>query len=75
MLNFYMVEPEEFDYYEYDSFVVLAKNKEEALKIVLERIKSEWYPLYHNFKTGVTVELIEADKPGIVLGSFNAMIK
>ena len=65
MNKIYLVKTDDLSYDYYDSFVVIAKNEEEAIKLCEEEAG--------NFnKLNTTIIEIIPDNPRIVLGSFNA---
>lgn len=63
-MNIYLVSrTDDVDYDEYDSFVVVAENEDDALKLVKDNLFK---------KETVKIEKIATDKEQVVLGSFNA---
>lgn len=84
-LNIYLVSTtEDVDYDEYDSFVVAAASKAEALLVAREVIVPEedrkYYDRYlHKFAIGTAeIEFLgqldskQKQEPGVILGSYNA---
>jgi hypothetical protein len=66
-----MVKAEENYYGQFDSFVVLAENKGEALRMVFEKLEDVWVNWGRNdFYEGATVKIIKTNKPCIVLESY-----
>lgn len=72
-MNVYLVIPDDYGYDEYDSCTVVAKDREEAIKMANEdcrpagfepRFKSHQYPL-----TAIEIDL---STKGIISSSFNA---
>lgn len=62
----------EYDYDQYDSFIVVAENEEDAVKVI-----EEGYPRNDQYSgvdwsKGYTVEEVLPIERGTVLGSFNA---
>lgn len=64
-MELYEVKAADYDYDEYDAFIIWAKSPEEALTLAQEGTA--------NFDTGATVTEVKKPKQsGILLGSFNA---
>lgn len=64
MLKVYLVESEDWDYNNYDSFVVVAENEEKAIELVKDDFKEDQGTL--------TAKEISLQEESVVLGSFNA---
>jgi hypothetical protein len=72
-MKVYLVErTDEVDYDEYDSFVVKAESKKEALKLC-QTEADDWSYHQDTFRENNTKisELLNEGKKGIILGSFN----
>lgn len=67
ILKLYLCTPETCGWDEFDGFVVLAKNKSEALELVTD-IHTECF----EHQGYITIEEVDMNKKGIILGSFNA---
>ena len=70
--HFYLVErTDKWGYDEYDSFVVSAKDEEEALSLAYnEAERIMWGGRFT--KDNTKIELLQATESKIILGSFNA---
>ena len=64
MLKVYLVESEDWDYNNYDSFVVVAENEEKAIELVKDDFKED--------QGALTAKEVSLQEEGVVLGSFNA---
>lgn len=72
-MKLYKVEAKTVDYDEYDSFIVWAKNPEEAMSLVRNKVTCGCSEMVTNFDSDATVtEVIKPKKSCVVLGSFNA---
>lgn len=68
ILKLYLCTPETCGWDQYKGFVVLAKNKSEALKIVTDKNGDSFEPS----QGYITIEEVDMNKKGLVLYSFNA---
>ena len=64
MLKVYLVESEDWDYNNYDSFVVVAENEEKAIELVKDSFKED--------QGALTAKEVGLQEESVVLGSFNA---
>lgn len=64
MLKVYLVESEDWDYNNYDSFVVVAENEEKAIELVKDSFKED--------QGALTAKEVSLQEECVVLGSFNA---
>lgn len=72
-MKLYIVKADDYDWDEYDSFIIWAKNPEEALQLALNEARSGWRERKTNFDEGVTVTEVKKPKQAtILLASFNA---
>ena len=70
--NFYLVErTDNIKYDEYDSFVVCAKDEEEALSLVYNKVEDCMCGGFFT-KDNTIIKLLQANGSEIILGSFNA---
>ena len=63
-MTVYYVWADDYDYDDFDSFVVVAENEDEAMAMVKDKFE-KWQGEIH-------VEKVDLTAKGIVLGSFNA---
>lgn len=64
MLKVYLIESENWDYDDYDSFIVIAENEQKAIELVKDSFKADQGTL--------TAKEISLQEECVVLGSFNA---
>lgn len=73
-MKLFKVYVEEIEYDSYDAFVVVAESEEAAIKMVRskeeEPLEREAMELF--FSKEIKVEVIDLDRPGVILESFNA---
>lgn len=63
-MKVYYVYPDDWDYDDYDAFIVVAENEDRALEMVKGRFK-KWQGEIH-------AEEVDTNTEGIILGSYNA---
>lgn len=69
-MKLYRVEAPFCGYDEYDSFIVWAETKDEAIALATKEAKKHYG---ENFNSGVTAEEVKpTKKASIIIGSFNA---
>ena len=71
MKKTFILKLNEYDYDQFDAFVVVAKNKEEAVDIVMREYPNGEYSDC-DWDSGYTVEEVDMAESRIILGSFNA---
>ena len=70
-MRIYLVEMKEYDYDQYDAFVVVAKDEDDAIAVIKEKHPSRrWSDI--DWSGGYTITEVKRNKRIEVLNSFNA---
>ena len=70
-MKIYKITFNNFDYDQYDSFIISAKTKQEAIAVIKKEHPEKRYSDV-DWKHGYTIEEVKNKNTEIILGSFNA---